>query len=197
VVVWLTISSHFLWLALLRESQIHTTANELPKDNRPVWEGSSWLRLQHCSVTIAWSRGSYPNQASRAPMNSACVSEREWGGRVERLYAWRCSAGGARAGRSPPRRDQLMPQVFGGLARRCRLVICTTVVLNQMAVRITPGPVRSWQKSNGLLPGFGASRRKQRTVAFRWHVSHSPTLIVLFRWIKVALPKQAQPPVCT
>jgi hypothetical protein len=82
---------------------------------------------------------------------------------VERLYGWHCSARGARAGRSPPKRDQHMPQVFGALARRCRLVTCTAVVLNQMAVRITPGPARSWQKSNGLLPGFGASRRNKLT----------------------------------
>jgi hypothetical protein len=53
----------------------------------PVWEGFNRLRLHHCSVTVAWSRRSYPTQASTSPMNSACVSERQWGGEVKRLRA--------------------------------------------------------------------------------------------------------------
>jgi hypothetical protein len=45
----------------------------------PVWEGSSRLRLQHCSATVAWSRRSHPNLAPWAPCYRVPVSER--GGR--------------------------------------------------------------------------------------------------------------------
>jgi hypothetical protein len=76
-------------------------------DEGPVWEGSSRLRLQHCSVIIAWSRRSYPDQASRAPVNSAYVSEREEVGRVERLCATealQCSWSRSRSGLEPSQR---------------------------------------------------------------------------------------------